>query len=267
MIDFPNAKINLGLRIVSKRSDGYHNLETLFYPVNIKEALEVLPADEMSFETSGLAIPGFANENLCLKAYDLLKQDFDLPKLRILLHKNIPIGAGLGGGSADAAFFIKILNKQFKLNLSVTEMENYARQLGADCAFFIENKPVLAFGKGDEFKPINLDLSKYYIVLAMPDVHVSTSEAYRGVKLAKPEVSLEELIQLPIQQWQGKIINDFEAHIFKAYPQIRKVKELFIEAGALFSLMSGSGASVFGIFEQKPMLNELQKYAQVFWDI
>jgi 4-diphosphocytidyl-2-C-methyl-D-erythritol kinase len=184
MIVFPNAKINIGLNIIARRPDGYHDLETVFYPVKINDVLEVVEADKLSFESSGLDIPGRLEDNLCIKGYHLLKKDHDLPPVKIHLHKNIPIGAGLGGGSADAAFFIKLMNDKFGLGLSLERMEDYARVLGADCAFFIQSKPVFAFEKGDELEPINLDLSAYKIVLVMPDEHVSTAEAYRGVKPA-----------------------------------------------------------------------------------
>lgn len=264
MITFPNAKINLGLNITSRRSDGYHNLETIFYPIQIKDALEMIESAEMSFETSGIEIPGHANENLCLQAYDLLKNDFDLPNISIHLHKQIPIGAGLGGGSADAAFFIKLINEKFQLSLDVEAMKNYCRKLGADCAFFIENKPLFAFEKGDVFEEIALDLSEYYMALVMPPVHVSTGEAYRGVKPKQPQQSLKELVKLPIEEWQGKITNDFEEHILKNHPQIRGVKSALLEAGALFVLMSGSGASVYGIFRKEIDLSFLKKDNLVF---
>lgn len=264
MITFPNAKINLGLNITSRRSDGYHNLETIFYPVQIKDALEVIESAEMSFETSGIEIPGHANENLCLQAYDLLRKDFDLPNIAIHLHKQIPIGAGLGGGSADAAFFIKLINEKFQLSLDVKTMQSYCRKLGADCAFFIENKPLFAFEKGDVFEEVNLDLTAYHLVLIMPPVHVSTGEAYRGVKPKQPQQSLKELIKLPVEDWQGKITNDFEDHILKNHPQIRGVKLALLEAGALFALMSGSGASVYGIFKEKVDLTFLQNDNLVF---
>jgi len=255
MICFPNAKINLGLNIVSRRSDGFHNLETIFYPIKINDALEIIETPKMGFETSGLTIPGNAEDNMCLKAYDLLRKDFTLPNVTIHLHKKIPIGAGLGGGSADAAFFIKLINNKFGLNLSAEALQNYCRMLGADCAFFIENKPLYAFGKGDIFKPTNINLSTYYVALVMPPIHVSTAEAYSGVLPKKPQQSLEKLIKLPITQWQANILNDFEPHIFKAYPQIENIKTELIKAGALFSMMSGSGASVFGIFKSKPDLS------------
>ena len=267
MITFPSAKINIGLNITSKRSDGFHNIETIFYPIQIKDALEVIEASEMGFESSGIAIPGLASENLCLKAYDLLRKDFSLPSINIHLHKKIPIGAGLGGGSADAAFFIKLVNEKFNLGLSVAQMQNYCRLLGADCAFFIENKPVFAFEKGSVFESIDLDLSNYYLALVMPPVHVSTAEAYQGVQPKEADISLKELIKLPVEEWQGKINNNFEPHIFKNHPQIKKVKETLLEAGALFSLMSGSGASVYGIFKDPVNLSFLEKDHLVFNNI
>lgn len=267
MITFPSAKINIGLNITSRRSDGYHNLETVFYPIKIKDALEVIESAEMNFETSGIEIPGHANENLCLQAYDLMRKDFDLPNINIHLHKKIPIGAGLGGGSADAAFFIKLIDQKFDLGLSTQKMQSYCRLLGADCAFFIENQAVFAFGKGDEFEPVDLDLRQYFMALVMPQVHVSTGEAYRGVQPKTPEQSLKELIKFPIVQWQGKITNDFETHILKNHPLIRGVKSSLLEAGALFSLMSGSGASVYGIFKEAVDLSFLEAKNLVFTDI
>ncbi|HTN21851.1 MAG TPA: 4-(cytidine 5'-diphospho)-2-C-methyl-D-erythritol kinase [Pelobium sp.] len=267
MITFPSAKINIGLNITGRRSDGYHNLETVFYPIKIKDALEVIESAEMNFETSGIAIPGHANENLCLQAYDLLRNDFNLPNISIHLHKKIPIGAGLGGGSADAAFFIKLINEKFELSLSIEKMQDYCRKLGADCAFFIENKPVFAYGKGDEFENVDLDLSNYFMALVMPPVHVSTGEAYRGVQPKEPQQSLKELIKLPVEQWQGKVTNDFENHILKNHPVIRGVKASLLEAGALFALMSGSGASVYGIFKEATDLSFLEKENIVFTGI
>ncbi|MES2107534.1 MAG: 4-(cytidine 5'-diphospho)-2-C-methyl-D-erythritol kinase [Bacteroidota bacterium] len=265
MLIFPNAKINIGLNIINRRDDGYHNLETVFYPVNIKDALEIVVADELSFESSGLEIPGRAEDNLCIKGYHLLKKDFDLPPVKIHLHKNIPIGAGLGGGSADAAFFIRLVNQNFNLGMTDDRMMGYARQLGADCAFFIQNKPVFAFEKGDEFEPIRLDLSKYKIVLVMPAVHVSTAEAYRGVTPAPVKESLMDLIYEPVSEWKKFIKNDFEASVFKNHPEIRGVKAALYQAGAIFASMSGSGASVFGIFDEVPDLSTLEGENEIFY--
>lgn len=267
MILFPNAKINIGLSITDCRPDGYHNLETIFYPVNIKDALEVIEAGKLSFETSGLEIPGRIEDNLCIKVYHLLKKDFDLPPVKIYLHKNIPIGAGLGGGSSDASFFIKLINQKFALGLNDERMMNYARLLGADCAFFIKNKPVFAFEKGDEFEEVRLDLSAYHIALVMPPVHVSTAEAYSGVKPAPAKDSLMELIEQPVAEWKKLIKNDFEASIFKNHVTIRGVKASLYEAGALYASMSGSGASVFGIFEKAPDLNYLEEQNTVFYNL
>jgi 4-diphosphocytidyl-2-C-methyl-D-erythritol kinase len=267
MINFPNAKINIGLNITERRADGYHNLETIFYPVQIKDALEVIPGDELTFESSGLDIPGRIEDNLCIKGYHLLKKDFDLPPVKIYLHKNIPIGAGLGGGSADAAFFLRLMNDKFELGLSIDQQLTYARRLGADCAFFIENKPVFAFEKGDEFESIKLDLSGHSICLVMPDVHISTSEAYSGVKPAPVKQSLFDLIYEPIDEWRNFIKNDFEHNIFKNHVEIRGVKAALYEAGAIYASMSGSGASVFGIFETTPDLSYLEQDNQVFYNI
>jgi 4-diphosphocytidyl-2-C-methyl-D-erythritol kinase len=265
MINFPLAKINIGLNITARRPDGYHNLETVFYPININDVLEIIEADELSFEASGLGIPGRVEDNLCIKAYHLIKQDHDIPPLKIHLHKHIPIGAGLGGGSADAGYFIRLINQKFELKLSDEAMMDYARQLGADCAFFIKSTPVFAYDKGDRFKLINLDLSKFHLALVMPPTHVSTAEAYRGVKPLPVSKSLKDLIQLPVTEWRHHIKNDFEDHIFKAHPEIRGVKAALYQAGALYASMSGSGASVFGIFENKADLKFLEEENEVFY--
>ncbi|MFA6249573.1 MAG: 4-(cytidine 5'-diphospho)-2-C-methyl-D-erythritol kinase [Mucilaginibacter sp.] len=267
MIEFSNAKINIGLNIIARRPDGYHDLETVFYPIKINDVLEVIEADKLSFESSGLEIPGRLEDNLCIRGYRLLKKDHDVPPVKIHLHKNIPIGAGLGGGSSNAAFFIKLMNQNFELGLSADQMEDYARQLGADCAFFIRNRPVFAFEKGDEFEDIKLDLSAYKIVLVMPDEHVSTAEAYRGVKPAPVRESLYDQIKMPLTAWRGQIKNDFEGHIFRDHPVIRGVKAELYEHGAIYASMSGSGASVFGIFEETPNLGAMEEFNQVFYNV
>lgn len=264
MILFPNAKINIGLNITERRPDGYHNLETIFYPIDIKDALEVVKSDKLSFTSTGLDIPGTMEENLCVKGYHMLKQDYDLSPVSIHLHKHIPIGAGLGGGSSDAAFFIRLMNDEFKLGLSVDKMTDYARRLGADCAFFIENKPVFAFERGDEFESIKLDLSAYKIALVMPPVHVSTGEAFRGIQPAPVKESLFDLINEPIADWKKFIKNDFEQTVFKNHVEIRGIKAALYEAGAIYSSMSGSGASVFGIFGDTPDLKFLETENEVF---
>ena len=251
MILFPNAKINVGLRIKSKRADGYHELETIFYPVNYCDVLEILPSDEIAFTSSGIDIPG--DGNLCLDAYHLLKQDFNIPAVHIHLHKIIPIGAGLGGGSSDAAFTLKGLNDIFDLQLSSEQLRIYAVQIGADCPFFIENKPMLATGIGEVLESIDLDLSAYHIAIVKPDIHVSTAEAYSGVTPKEPLCSLRDLIKSPIKEWQFQ--NDFEQSVFSKHPAIKELKNLLYKQGAVYAAMSGSGSSVYGLFESRPNLN------------
>ncbi|MCZ4244910.1 4-(cytidine 5'-diphospho)-2-C-methyl-D-erythritol kinase [Pedobacter punctiformis] len=267
MLSFPNAKINLGLNITSKREDGYHNLETVFYPIGVKDAVEITDAAETTCIIKGIEIPGNTTDNICLKAFELLRRDFEIPHQQITLLKNIPVGAGLGGGSADAAFLIKLVNDKFKLGLSVEQMQAYCRQLGADCAFFIENKPVYAFGKGDEFEKLEVDLSSYYLVLVKPPVHVSTADAYAGINAQKPLQSLKEIIHLPPTTWKYKVTNDFEQSVFDQYPQIRQIKTSLYDAGATFALMSGSGSSVFALFNQPVKLPELEKNNIVYYNI
>lgn len=264
MINFPIAKINIGLNITARRPDGYHNLETVFYPIKINDVLEVIQSDHLDFQASGLGIPGRVEDNLCIKAYHLMKQDHDLPPVSIHLHKHIPIGAGLGGGSADAGYFIRLINQKFNLGLPADAMMAYARVLGADCAFFIQSTPVFAFGKGDQFEPVNINLSDYFITLVMPPTHVSTAEAYRGVKPAPVKQSLRQLIELPVAEWRNHIKNDFEESIFTNHPEIRGVKAALYKSGALYASMSGSGASVFGIFDKKPDLDFLKEDNEVF---
>ncbi|MEJ5995548.1 4-(cytidine 5'-diphospho)-2-C-methyl-D-erythritol kinase [Pedobacter sp. Du54] len=267
MLTFANAKINLGLNLIEKRPDGYHNLETVFYPIKIMDAIELVDANETSCITKGIAIPGDVGENICFKAFRQLQLDFNLPHQQIVLLKNIPIGAGLGGGSADAAFLIKLVNEKFKLGLTLAQMQDHARKLGADCAFFIENKPVYAFAKGDEFEDIEINLSNYFIVLVKPPVHVSTAMAYANVKVKENSISLKKLIHLPLKEWETTIFNDFEPSVFAKYPQIDEIKTKLYAAGATFALMCGSGSSVFAIFEKPVQLPELEKENLVFYDV
>lgn len=267
MIAFPNAKINVGLNIVKKRSDGYHDLETVFYPVMIKDVLEVVEARELSFSSTGIAVPGKPEDNICLKAYYLILKDFKVPPVKIHLHKNIPIGAGLGGGSSDASFFIKLMNDKFALGLSNEKMENYASQLGADCAFFIRNQPVYASGKGDQFENIHLDLSRYFIVLVMPGIHVPTSAAFNGISPSPSTKNLKDLIKSDVTEWENSVVNDFEPGIMRQYPKIRTIKDYLYYSGALYASMSGSGSSVYGIFESPVKLMELEEGNRVFYGV
>lgn len=263
MITFPNAKINLGLNIVEKRTDGYHNIETVFYPVGWKDILEIIPAEkkinrkrDVSFYASGIRITGGLKKNTCLKAYELLKSKYELPPVEIHLHKIIPAGAGLGGGSSDAAFTLLMLNKAFKLGITERELEKLASSIGADCAFFIRNKPVFAGGIGDLFEDINISLADYHIVIVKPDVSVNTTLAYKNVIPGKPAVSIRDIVRTPVGEWKHSLFNDFESSVFKKFPAIKHIKEQLYDAGAIYASMSGSGSSVFGIFADQPDLSE-----------
>jgi len=256
MICFPNAKINLGLHILSKRTDGYHNLETVFYPIDMCDALEIVLAEKgkTTFSQTGIQIGGKLEDNLVMKAYNLLKKDFDLPNIAIYLRKQIPAGAGLGGGSSDAAFMIKILNDFAALKLSTEQMEKYAGQIGADCPFFIQNKPVFAEGTGTVFSPVTISLRDYSIVVKKPAVSVSTKEAYAQVKPQQPAIPLKEVIRLPVNEWKNYLTNDFESGVFSKYPEIKEIKQRMYAEGALYASMSGSGSAVFGIFDKSVKL-------------
>jgi len=252
MICFPNAKINLGLHILSKRADGYHNIETVFYPVNLCDALEIVPATEgkTTFSQTGISIGGKPEDNLVIKACSLLKEDYNLPEISIYLRKQIPSGAGLGGGSSDAAFMIKLLNDFARLKLSGEQMEEYAGRIGADCSFFIQNKPVFAEGTGNVFSPVNISLRGYHLVMVKPSVSISTKEAYSQVKPQQPAMPLKEIIRLPVNEWKTHLINDFEPGVFAQYPEIKEVKQQLYAEGAIYASMSGSGSAVFGIFDK-----------------
>lgn len=264
MLKFANAKINLGLHICRKRTDGYHDLETIFYPVKIYDVVEILPADQLEIYIHNADLPA-DHQNLCVKAYKLLAQDYQIPPVAIHLLKNTPIGAGLGGGSSDASATLQLLNSYFNLQLDNNTLKTYAGKLGADCPFFIDNKPMYAEGTGTELSEIELDLSKYQIVLIKPDIHISTAEAYSRVTPKIPEINLREAIKLPIQDWKYHIHNDFEISLFERYPLIGDIKAKLYELGAKYAAMSGSGSSVFGIFEDTTGLDELKKYGQVFY--
>ncbi len=266
MLTFANAKINLGLLVTEKRQDGYHNIETIFYPVKLYDVIEITTADVFQFRTEGLNIPP-DGQNIGEKAYYLLQQDFDINPVMIDLLKNIPIGAGLGGGSSDGAHVLKLLNKMNELGLSKEELSAYAVQLGADCPFFIENKPVFASGIGTTFEPVEVDLSTYYIVIIKPDIHISTSEAYQCIIPQTPTVDLRRAIHLPIQEWKYHIINDFELGIFEKYPKIEKIKHTLYERGALYAAMSGSGSAVFGIFEEEINLDDMAALGKVYYPV
>ena len=264
MICYPNAKINIGLNVVEKRQDGYHNLETIFYPIPLCDALEVVHYEDgatpYTFDNTGIEVDAKPEDNICIKALNLIKKKYEVPAIQIHLHKQIPFGAGLGGGSADGAFMLNLINKELKLNISQMELHEMAAQLGADCAFFINNKAAYATGIGDQLKTVNLDLSGYYIALIKPPVHVSTPEAYSGIVPKPSKESLVDLIHLPVEQWKHHIKNDFEKSVFTNHPEIGKIKMDLYEAGALYASMSGSGSSVFGLFTEEPQLKLKNTY-------
>ena len=269
MIVYPNAKINIGLNVVEKRPDGYHNLETVFYPINLQDILEIqeietdAPASGYRLKVTGTVLDGSPEDNLVVRALKLLKKDFDLPPVSIGLYKHIPTGAGLGGGSADAAFTVKTLNERFKLGLTIQQMEDYCSQLGADCPFFIQNKPVFATGIGNVFHPLEMNLKYKQLVLVKPDIFVSTKDAYAKVKVQHPKQQLPELLAQPIEKWKDTVVNDFEASVFSKYPEIAAIKDKLYDLGAVYASMSGSGSSVFGIFED-PVENIDEKFSGMF---
>ncbi len=251
MIVFPNAKINLGLNIVAKRDDGYHNIETIMYPIGWSDILEIVPSEsETTLTVTGRPIICDIEKNLVMKAYRLMSDIYNIPNVTINLHKIIPDGAGLGGGSSDAAHTLIVLNTLFKLNLSQEILAKLAAKLGADCPFFIYNKPMFASGIGTELTPITIDLNSYYILIVKPQVSVPTAVAYSNVIPSIPKYELCELVKYPIELWSDKIKNDFEKNVFKTYPVIDKLKKQISKMGALYVSMSGSGASVYGIFNR-----------------
>jgi 4-diphosphocytidyl-2-C-methyl-D-erythritol kinase len=252
MISFPNCKINLGLHILNKREDGFHNLETFFYPLPLHDALEIIQAEKTVFTSSGLPVPGNADDNICLKAYHLLKKYFaELPPVKIHLHKTIPMGAGLGGGSADGAFTLKLLNEKINLDLSPDQLTNYALLLGSDCPFFIVNKPCMATGRGEVLKPLPINLSAYKFLIVNPGIHVNTGWAFSQTTPAFPEKSIAAIIQQPIETWKEELKNDFEEPVLKNHPEIKNIKDELYKQGAIYASMSGSGSTVFGIFKKE----------------
>jgi 4-diphosphocytidyl-2-C-methyl-D-erythritol kinase len=257
MVAFPPCKINLGLNILRKRQDGYHDISTCFYPVPWTDVLEIIISDQLSFVSTGNIIPGKQEDNLCLKAYRLLKADFDISPVAIHLHKIIPTGAGLGGGSADAAYTLRLLNTLFNLGLSIDKLSHYASQLGSDCSFFVQDKPMLGSARGEVLSAVNVDLKGKFLVIVKPEVHVSTADAYAGVKPGAPESNLQDILEKQtLSQWKDQLKNDFEESVFQKHPVIKQIKEDLYSLGAMYASMSGSGSSVFGIFNNQPDLKD-----------
>lgn len=261
MLTFPNAKINLGLNITGKRLDGYHDLETVFYPIPLQDALEITPMRDAKEQScalylSGQKVDGPADENLVVKAYQMLAREFDMPPTDIHLFKHIPSGAGLGGGSSDAAFMLKMLNESYELGLTVEQLETYAARLGADCAFFIQNRPTYAEGIGNIFSPVSLSLSGYQLWLVKPDVFVSTRDAFARITPRRPQISVKEIVLRPVEEWRECLYNDFEQSVFSLFPRIAEIKDELYCLGALYASMSGSGSSVYGLFKSDCELPE-----------
>ena len=260
MITFPIAKINLGLNVVEKRLDGYHNLQTVFYPVPIMDALEIAPMSEgfpsdvdCDLKVTNIHIEGDEQRNLVVRAYQLLKKDFpSLSRIHTHLWKGIPTQAGMGGGSSDCAYMIRLLNETFDLQLTNEQMQQYAAQLGADCAFFIESVPCYAEGIGEQLEPISLDLSGWYIGVVRPDIPVPTKEAFSRIHPHYPSLNCREVVMQPVETWRDNLINDFEESVFALHPEIGAVKEQLYKMGATYAAMSGSGSALFGLFKEEP---------------
>ena len=265
MVSFPHCKINLGLNVIAKRPDGFHTIETCFYPIPWNDILEIIPSDKLKFDVTGLTIPGQAQENLCLKAYTLLKKDFTLPPVHIHLHKLLPTGAGLGGGSSDGAFTFRILNEIFNLNLSIDKLSEYASILGSDSTFFLQDRAMMGSARGEVLSPIKLSLKGKFVVLVKPEIHVATVEAYAGVMPQIRSQFIQKIVEeIPLPNWKDFLVNDFEASVFKTYPQIKDLKDKLYQRGAVYASMSGSGSSVFGIFDQAVDL-KADFNGMIFW--
>lgn len=251
MLLFSNAKINLGLYVTSKRDDGFHNIETIFYPIGLKDIIEFLPSSEFNYNNSGYIVDCPIESNIIVKAYKKLQSLYNLPEIELYLHKNIPFGAGLGGGSSNASTVLKNLASYFNIDITLKELYKIAEELGSDCPFFLKNKPCKATSKGEVLEEIDLDLSAYYFAIVKPAVNISTKDAYASIKPKKPNHNLLVSIDESISEWKNLIYNDFEESIFPKFPEVKQTKEKLYELGAEFALMSGSGASVFGLFQER----------------
>lgn len=268
MILYPNAKINIGLKILNKRTDGFHNISSVFYPIKLSDILELLPAadNKFAFTQTGIPIPGDSDDNLCVKVYKFFKKAYQIPVLKIHLHKIIPTQAGLGGGSSDAAFFIKGINEYFKLGLSFEKMKAIAFQFGSDCPFFIENKPAIISGRGEILQPFDLNLSAYHIIIVKPQIAISTAMAYSSITPKENPIDLNDLLKQPVGNWQNFVENDFESFVFSKFPELKEIKETLLKYGALFAQMTGSGSAIYGIFEKLPEIpKNLFTNSQVFF--
>jgi 4-diphosphocytidyl-2-C-methyl-D-erythritol kinase len=268
LVTFPNCKINLGLNILKKREDNFHDLETVFLPVPLCDALEILPAKkETKITITGIST-GKPEDNLCLKAFYLLKKNYSLlPEVQIHLHKTIAIGAGLGGGSSNATFTLQLLNKKFQLNIPKEKIFAYALQLGSDCPFFLINKPCFATGRGEQFETINISFSDYKVALVNAGIHVSTAEAFSKIIPAIPAKTIKEIIQQPVETWKEELKNDFEKCVFDKFPQVKKIKDDLYNAGAEYASMSGSGSTVFGLFKKNKTIDYIPEPGNFYKEI
>ena len=254
MLELAGCKINLGLSVTGKRPDGYHEVQTVLYPVSFFDMVDIVAASEFSFRSSGLSVPGSADDNLVVKAWQLMHQKHHIPPGAIHLHKKIFMGAGLGGGSSDAVAALKILNKIFDTGLNKSELKSYAALLGSDCPFFVDNRPALATGTGTTLTPTDIDLSGNYLLLVKPGIHIATAAAYAGLRKFSKGLPLNEILSRPVNEWQNFLTNDFEAVVFESHPAVARLKKLMYESGALYASMTGSGSAVYGIFDRQPVL-------------
>ena len=265
MVSFPPCKINLGLNVIRKRPDGYHDIATCFYPVPWTDALEIVPSRNFTFSTSGDPVPGAVADNLCVRAYELLKKDFSIKPVSIHLLKKIPIGAGLGGGSADGAFTLKVLNDLFALGLTTEQLIEYAARLGSDCPFFMEAKPAIGTGRGEIVSPVRLSLKGKYLIIVKPEVSISTEQAFSETTPREPGVDLRTIVEEhPVEEWKHLLTNDFEASTFKRFPVIEAIHTKLYAFGAMYASMSGTGSAVFGIFEKEVDLRK-EFQSLVYW--
>jgi 4-diphosphocytidyl-2-C-methyl-D-erythritol kinase len=268
MIVFPNAKLNLGLKVLKKRSDGFHDIQTVLFPIPLRDLLEAIPSPDGAFHfaCSGNVTTGMIEDNLCVRAVRVLQNDFDIPPVHLYLHKVIPSGAGLGGGSSDAACTLILLNTLFELGLDKQRLMQYASRLGSDCAFFISNVPSLAEGRGEKVSDLPLDLKGYYLAVVKPELSVSTAAAYSWVEPDDRPCDISDIILRGIPAWKDALINDFEVAVFEQYPELEIIKRKLYDAGAVYSSMSGSGSAIFGIFPSGPQKPALSFPACFFWD-
>lgn len=261
MLSFPNIKINLGLNVIQKRADGYHELESVFYPMGWTDALEIIKADKFQFTSTGIAVPGDTDQNLVVKAFRKIQAIYNIEKeVAIHLHKVIPTGAGLGGGSADAVFAIKLVSELFNLQIPLERQLSIAAELGSDCPFFVHNTPCIVTGRGDILKPISLDLSHWHFVVVHPGIHVATADAFAGIRPSRHAASVNEIVLKPVTSWKDTLVNDFEKTVFAKFPEIQKLKESMYRQGAVYTSMSGSGSAVFGMFAEPVELDLPAQY-------